>query len=91
VLYLSKRGRITLIKSTLSNLLTYFMSLFPLPTRVARHNEKLQQDFLWGGMGQRVQISPGKLAQGVFFDSIRGEGALGVRNLLMFNRALLGK
>lgn len=26
-LYLSKRGRLTLIKSTLSNLLTYFLSL----------------------------------------------------------------
>lgn len=29
--YLSKGSRITLINSTLSNLPTYFMSLFPLP------------------------------------------------------------
>lgn len=35
-LYLSKGGRVTLIKSTLSNLLTYFLSLFPLPTGVAK-------------------------------------------------------
>jgi len=40
-MYLSKGGRVTLIKSTLSNLPTYFMSLFPLPTGVANHIEKL--------------------------------------------------
>ena len=34
-LYLSKGGRVTLIKSTLSNLPTYFLSLFPIPTAVA--------------------------------------------------------
>ena len=34
-LHLSKGGRVTLIKSTLSNLPTYFLSLFPIPTAVA--------------------------------------------------------
>ena len=34
-LYLSKRSRVTLIKSTLSNLPTYFLSLFPIPAYVA--------------------------------------------------------
>ena len=34
-LYLSKGGRVTLIKSTLSNLPTYFLSLFPIPASVA--------------------------------------------------------
>ena len=34
-LYLSKGGRVTLIKSTLSNLPTYFRSLFPIPASVA--------------------------------------------------------
>ena len=34
-LYLSKGGRVTLIKSTLSNLPTYILSLFPIPAIVA--------------------------------------------------------
>ena len=40
-LYLSKGGRVTLIKSTLSNLPTYFLSLFPIPASVAKRIEKL--------------------------------------------------
>jgi len=33
---------VTLIKNTLSNLPTYFTSLFPLPVGVADHIKKLQ-------------------------------------------------
>jgi hypothetical protein len=48
-MYLSKGGRITLIKSTLSNLPTYMMSLYPIPALVAKRIKKIQRDFLWGG------------------------------------------
>jgi len=41
-MYLSKGGRVNLIKSSLSNLPTYFMFLFLLPTGVANRIEKLQ-------------------------------------------------
>ena len=40
-LYLSKGGKVTLIKSTLSNLPTYFLSLLPIPIKVANRMEKL--------------------------------------------------
>ena len=45
-LYLSKGGKVTLIKSTLSSLPTYFLSLFLIPVGVANRLEKLQRDFL---------------------------------------------
>ena len=45
-LYLSKGGRVTLIKSIFSNLPTYFLSLFPILVSVANRIEKLHCDFL---------------------------------------------
>jgi hypothetical protein len=46
---------ITFIKNTLSNLPTYFMSLFSLSASVANHIEKLQRDFLWGELGEEFK------------------------------------
>lgn len=39
--YLSKGGRLTLIKSTLSSMPIYFLSLFPILSSVAKHIEKI--------------------------------------------------
>jgi hypothetical protein len=50
-IYLSRGPRLTLIKSMLSSLPTYFLSLFPLLVGNARRLEHLQRDFLWDGLG----------------------------------------
>ena len=83
-LYLSKGGRLTLLKSTLFGPPTYFLSLFTIPTHVANKIEKLQRDFLWGDrkthlLGWEKVCTP-----------IANSG-LGIRKLTTFNKALLGK
>lgn len=55
-LYLSKGGRITLIKSTLSNLPMYFLCLFLIPLGVANRMEKIFLDFLCGGLGNKEKF-----------------------------------
>jgi hypothetical protein len=87
-MYLSKGARLTLIKSSLSNIPTYYLSLFPMPVRVANRLDKIQKDFLWGGIGDEKKfhlVSWKKICTPLY------AGGLGVHNLIQFNRALLGK
>ena len=87
-LYLSKGGRVTLIKSTISNLPTYFLSLFPIPAFVANHITRFQRDFLWGGLGDEPKFH---LVDWSTVCTPLSSGGLGIRNLRTFNIALLGK
>lgn len=45
-IYLLKEGRLNLLKSTLSSLPTYYLSLFPLPMAVASRLDQIQRNFL---------------------------------------------
>ncbi|RVX14337.1 hypothetical protein CK203_017368 [Vitis vinifera] len=61
--YISKGGRLTLIRSTLSSMPIYFMSLFCMPRKVRLRLEKIQMDFLWGGgaLVQKPHLVSGKV------------------------------
>jgi hypothetical protein len=87
-LYLSKGGRLTLLKSTLSSLPTYFLSLFPIPMSVAHRIEKLQRDFVWGGLADEHKFH---LVNWQQLCSPIQNGGLGIRRVAGFNQALLGK
>ena len=83
-LYLSKGGRLTLLKSMLFSPPTYVLSLFTIPTYVANRIEKLQRDFLWGDSKTHL-VGWDKVCTPIANDG------LGIRKLTTFNKALLGK
>jgi hypothetical protein len=87
-IYLSKGGRLTLLKSTLSSLPNSYLSLFTILKHVAARIEKLQRDFLWGGLGDGFKHH---LVNWSTVCSPIAQSGLGVRKVEVINRALLGK
>ncbi|RVW48807.1 putative ribonuclease H protein [Vitis vinifera] len=86
--YLSFGGRITLIQSCLTHMPCYFLSLFKIPSSVARKIERMQRDFLWSGIGE------GKRDHLVNWDIVckpKSRGGLGFGKISIRNVALLGK
>ena len=77
-LCLSKGGRVTLIKITLSNLPTDFLFLFPILASVANRIARLQRDFLWGGLGDEPKFH---LVDWSTVCTPLSSGGLGIRNL----------
>ena len=86
--YISKGGRVTLIKSTLASMPIYQMSIFRMPKIVARRLEKVQRDFLWGGGNMEGKTH---LVNWEVVCTDKDKGELGLRKLAMLNKALLGK
>ncbi|KAJ0427646.1 putative RNA-directed DNA polymerase [Helianthus annuus] len=54
---LSFGGRITLIKSVLSALPTYFFSLYKAPLQVLKQLERLRRVFFWGGSEEKAKLN----------------------------------
>ena len=78
----------TLVKSTLSSLPIYFMSLFIIPRKVSLRLEKIQRDFLWRGGVSQSRLH---LVNWSIVCMEKKDGGLGIRNLSRLNKALLGK
>jgi len=87
-IYLSKGGCLTLIKSTHSSIPTYFQSLFPLPVAKARRLEHFHRDFMWDSPSGDHKLH---LVNWKTVCSLIARGRFGFKNLILYNKALLGK
>ena len=85
---LSYGGRLTLIKSVLGALGTYFFSLFNAPKSVINHLEKIRRNFFWGG-----SLDSNKMAWVAWKNvcSPKSCGGLGIGSLDALNLAMLVK
>ena len=85
---LSIGGRLTLIKSVLDSLPTYYFSLFKAPKKVVNTLEGLMRRFLWGGSDEVKKLS--WVSWDVVTKAIEDRG-LGIARLELNNDALNGK
>ena len=83
-MYLLKGGKLTLLKSTLSSLPAYFLSLFTIPTHVVNKIEKLQRHFLWGDPKTHL-LGWDKVCMSI------ANGGLDIRKLTTFNKSITRK
>ncbi|XP_028102574.1 uncharacterized protein LOC114301812 [Camellia sinensis] len=86
--FLSFASRMTMIKSVLSSLPTYYLSLFKMPEGVAKEIDKIQSRFLWGGDALRRKIHLVKWGE---VTQSKSTGGLGIRKVRLMNACLLLK
>lgn len=85
---LSHAGRLTMVKAVLMSLPVYYMSIARLPTRTVKTVTATIRKFLWGKLDKTRYISL------IGWDKVcrkKDEGGLGVRDIKLFNDALLLK
>ncbi|XP_028112693.1 uncharacterized protein LOC114310799 [Camellia sinensis] len=85
---LSRGGRYTLVKTVLSGISIYFMSVFKIPVNVAKFIEKLFRDFLWEGKDEGWKDH---LVKWETVSLCKEKGGLAISNIVARNTALLGK
>nr|GEX65010.1 reverse transcriptase domain, reverse transcriptase zinc-binding domain protein [Tanacetum cinerariifolium] len=85
---LSYGGRLTLIKSVLGALGTYYFSLFKAPECVINYLEKLRRTFFWGGYIDRNKMAWVSWKKICFVSNceVLGIGSLQAKNLAMLSK-----
>ncbi|EPS63383.1 hypothetical protein M569_11401 [Genlisea aurea] len=85
--FLSKAGKMVLIKSVLQSIPSYTMQCFKIPTTLIRELNSLFSQFWWSDRGHSKMhlLAWDKLCEAPV------QGGLGFRNLTTFNQALLAK
>ena len=86
--YISKGGKVTLIRGTLSSLPIYYLSLFRMPQKACARLERIQRQFLWGGSDLDKKVS---LVSWVTVCIDKRKGGIGIKIFSKMNKALLCK
>ena len=97
--FLSKAGRLVLIKSVLNSLPLYYLGLFKMPSGVAKKIIAMQRGFLWGendgsngmALASWSQIQKPKEHGGLGVGDLFIKNILGVGDLVIKNSTLLFK
>ena len=85
---LSLAGRVCLVKSVLTSIPLFYLSIFKSPVSVCKKISSIQRRFVWAWGVENKRIS------WVRWDKVckpKEEGGLGVKDVRMFNCALLAK
>ncbi|KAE8677976.1 Puromycin-sensitive aminopeptidase [Hibiscus syriacus] len=85
---LSLAGRVVLVKSVLCSLPVYFLSIFRILASVLLKLNSIMAAFLWGGSADKKKIH---WVNWKLVTKSKKLGGLGIPNLSLLNRALLGK
>ena len=85
---LSLGVRLVLINSVLTNMVLYMISFFQLPKGILRRLDYFRSRFFWQGDCENKKY---RLAKWSVVCSPKDQGGLGIHDLEVKNRALLGK
>ncbi|XP_022030910.1 uncharacterized protein LOC110931845 [Helianthus annuus] len=88
VRHLSFAGRLTLLKSVLGSIPSYYLSLFYAPKSIVNKIDRIRKDFLWGITDTKKKL---RWARWDFMLSSKKAGGLGIGRIRDFNLAMLTK
>ncbi|KAJ0440973.1 putative RNA-directed DNA polymerase [Helianthus annuus] len=83
--HLSFAGRMTLAKSVLGSLPSYFLSLFSAPKCVVKKLEKIRREFIWGKSNNRNKL---RWIRWELLLKAKKAGGMGMGSIQSFNLAL---